>query len=76
MRAIELHLDRSHGLGSPAVPGRVYLFEKPDGRTRPSIHHPPHPSLPLPTLAVPKGAVTCVSPDLRVLRLHILLCLQ
>lgn len=54
-RAIELHLDRSHGLGSPAVPGRVCLFEKPDGRTRPSVHHPHHPSCLYPHLQSPRA---------------------
>lgn len=46
MRAIELHLERSHGLGSPAVTGRMYLLKKPDGRT-PPLHTPPPPPLPV-----------------------------
>lgn len=36
-RAIELHLERSHLLGSHTGPGCGYLCKKPDGRTTPSI---------------------------------------
>lgn len=83
MRAIELHLERSHLLGSHAGPGCVYLYRKPDGR-----NHPLHTSLSV--LADPTGAVTSVFPDLlgephyqlqrtqpslMVLCLHVLPCL-
>lgn len=57
MKAIELHLERSHLLGSHAGPGCVYLYRKPDGR-----NHPLHTSLSM--LADPTGAVTYVFPDL------------
>lgn len=41
MRAIELHLERSHLLGSHVGSGCVYLHKKPDGRTHPLLTHPP-----------------------------------
>lgn len=41
MKAIELHLERSHLLGCHAGPGGVYLHRKADGRTYPLHTHTP-----------------------------------